>query len=184
MEPPPGAGLSLAVSSAKSVSVIFTSLLSVLSCNIYSMILSSGLKGPSSSSPIDLTAIFINSFSETPVERCCFFRKYFPASSIAFNGINPTSSLPVTRIPLASAFLHTSSKAICTGVTLILVRFMEIWAMPYSSIYQPMAFTDFKCTGNEQVCHFICHSFPFSIFLGLLHAHQMQSHWPFVLKWY
>ena len=46
--------------------------------------------------------------------------KYFlekQQRSMAFNGINPTSSLPVTRIPLSPALLHTSSNAICRGVT-------------------------------------------------------------------
>jgi len=111
------------------------------------MIFSRGSKGPSSSSPIDLTAILINSLFATPVDRFCFFKKYLPASSMAFRGTSPTSSEPLTRMPRASAFLHTSSKATCTGVMEILVRFMEICATPYSSINQPMALTSFSEPG-------------------------------------
>ena len=66
---------------------------------------------------------------------------------MAFNGITPTNSEPVTRIPRSCALRHTSSKASCTEVTEISVKFMEIWAIPYSSINQPMAFTDFKVPG-------------------------------------
>ena len=116
-----------------------------------------GLKGFKSSSPMDLMAILISSSLSTPTERCCFNRKYFPASSMACRGMSPTSSEPVTRIPRSAAFLHTSSKAMCTGVMLMLVRFMLIWATPYSSMNQPMAFTDFSVPG-------IITGFPFSSF--------------------
>src|SRR5688572_17908947 len=149
IDPPPGAGLSLAVSSAKSLNDISTSRVSVLLFKRYSIILSSGLKGASSSSPKDLIAILISSFSDTPTDRCCFFKKYLPASSNDCRGTSPTSSLPVTRIPLLSAFLHTSSNAMCTGVIRILVRFMDIWATPYSSINHPIAFTAFRLPGIE-----------------------------------
>ena len=147
IEPPPGAGDSEAVSSAKSARFISTSLAAASSSIMYSMIFSFGSKVLRSSIPIDFTAIFNNSFIETPLDRFCFSRKYFPASSMACSGISPTNSDPVTLIPRASAFLHTSSKAICTGVMLMFVRFMEIWASPYSSMNQPIAFTDFSEPG-------------------------------------
>ena len=53
----------------------------------------------------------------------------------------------MTRTPLSSAFLHTSSKATCTGVTPIFVRFIDICANPYSGIYHPMALTAFSDPG-------------------------------------
>jgi hypothetical protein len=61
--------------------------------------------------------------------------------------MRPTSSDPVTLTPRSSALRHTSSKATCTGVTPILVRFIEICAKPYSGIYHPMAFTAFSDPG-------------------------------------
>ena len=76
MEPPPGAGDSLAVSSANSAQVMSTSFLRLSSAaSRYSITFSSGLKGFRSSSPIDLTAIRMISLSAMPVERCCFARK-------------------------------------------------------------------------------------------------------------
>ena len=90
------------------------------------MIRSCGLKGDNSSKPIVLMAILMSSLSETPTERCCFTKKYFPASINDFNGTNPTNSEPVTRIPRSVAFLQTSSKAMCKGVILIFVRFIDI----------------------------------------------------------
>ena len=122
--------------------------------SIYSIIFSFGLNGFRSSRPIDFTAILSNSFSETPTERLCFLRKYFPASSIACKGINPTNSEPVTLIPLSSAFLNVSSKAIWTGVILIFVKFIEIWAIPYSSINQPIPLTHFNDPGIITVLPF------------------------------
>ena len=56
IEPPPGAGDSLDVIFANSVIVFFDKLL-FFSSIMYSMILESGLKGPNSSKPNDLTAI-------------------------------------------------------------------------------------------------------------------------------
>ena len=50
------------------------------------MILSSGLNGESSFSPIVFIAIFTSSFSETPEDLFCFSRKNFPASVSDFNG--------------------------------------------------------------------------------------------------
>ena len=125
------------------------------SSRIYSMIFFFGSKGYNSSNPNDLTAILISSLSDTPVERCCLRRKYRPASNIAFNGSTPTSSEPVTRMPRSAALRQTSSKASCMEVTEISVRFIEIWAIPYSSINQPIAFTDFRLPG-------IITGFPFS----------------------
>ncbi len=76
MEPPPGAGDSLAVSSAKPSHVRSTSFLRLSSAaSRYSITFSSGLKGFRSLKPIDLTAILISSLSARPVERCCFLRK-------------------------------------------------------------------------------------------------------------
>ncbi len=123
-----------------------TSLLSEASSK-YSIILSLGWKGFNSSKPIDLIAILISSSLSTPTERCCLRKKYLPASSMASKGMSPTNSEPVTRIPLAVAFLSTSSKAICVGVMLIFVRFIEICATPYSSINQPIPFTAFSAPG-------------------------------------
>ena len=51
----------------------------------------------------------MSSALETPKERCCFARKYLPASNKQSKGKRPTNSEPVTRIPLLSAFLQTSS---------------------------------------------------------------------------
>ena len=106
----------------------------------YSITFSSGRKGFRSSSPIDLTAMRTISSSAIPVERRCLRRKWRPASTSARLGTRPTISVPVTRTPRASALRHTSSKATCRGVTAISVRFIETCAMPYSSIYHPMAF--------------------------------------------
>ena len=44
-------------------------------------------------------------------------------------------------------FFHTSSKASCRLQILRLVRFIDIWATPYSSINHPIAFTDFRVPG-------------------------------------
>ena len=160
MDPPPGAGDSEAVSLAKPSKVIPTSFASFSFANRYSIIFSLGLNGFRSSSPKDFIAITTSSSSEMPTERCCLRKKYLPASVIALRGINPTSSEPVTRIPRSWAFRHDSSKATCTGVILILVRFIETWAMPYSSMNQPIALQAF----NEPSFQI---SLPFSSFLIL-----------------
>ena len=76
------------------------------------MIFSLGLKSSNSSNPIVLMAILMISESSIPNDLFCFFKKYLPASSMDFNGINPTSSDPVTLKPLSCAFLHTSSNTI------------------------------------------------------------------------
>ena len=70
---------------------------------------------------------------------------------MAFLGTNPTISVPVTRIPLAAAQRHTSSKATCKGVTLRLVMFIDTCAIPYSSINHPMALVHFNVPGCMMV---------------------------------
>ena len=121
----------------------------------YSITFSLGLNGLRSSRPIDLTAIFMISSSDMPVERLCFSRKYFPASIRDFLGTSPTISVPVTLIPRAAAARHTSSNALCSGVALMSVMFIDTWAMPYSSMYQPIALHPFSVPGIMTV-------FPFS----------------------
>ena len=100
-----------------------------------------------SSSPIDLIAIFIISASGMPVDLCCFSRKYFPASIRLRLGSRPIISVPLTLSPLACAALHTSSKALCSGVALMSVMFIDTCAMPYSSMYQPIALQPFSVPG-------------------------------------
>ena len=99
IEPPPGAGLSDAVS-CKNVDkprlTNFESLLFIL----YSIIFSLGSNKEISFNPIDFIAIFMISISDIPVDLCCLIKKYFPASNIDFNGIKPTNSEPVTLTPL------------------------------------------------------------------------------------
>ena len=77
--PPPGAGDSDAVSSAKPFTVILTSLSlaasSAGSAIRYSMTFSRGSKGLRSSRPMLLIAILRSSLSDTPTLRCCFSRK-------------------------------------------------------------------------------------------------------------
>ena len=68
---------------------------------------------------------------------------------MACSGTSPTSSDPVTRSPRSVARATTSSKATCTGVTEMFVRFIEIWAIPYSSMYQPMPLTHFSEPGIQ-----------------------------------
>ena len=149
MVPPPGAGLSRDVSSANPFTLRLTSFFAsaALSSIMNSITFSCGLKGFRSSSPIDLMAIFMMSSSGMPVERCCFSKKYLPASMSVFFGTRPTISVPVTLTPRAAAARHTSSKATCRGVTLRLVMFIDTWAIPYSSINQPMAFVAFSVPG-------------------------------------
>ena len=131
-----------------------------VSSNRYSMTFSLGLKGFKSSSPMDLIAIFIISSSGIPVERFCFLRKYAPASVSVRFGIKPTISVPVTRIPLFCAHRQTSSKAMWSGVVLILVMFIDTCAIPYSSINQPIALVSFRVPGIMMIS-------PFSFFIGL-----------------
>ena len=113
----------------------------------YSITFSSGLNGRRSSSPIDLMAIFSMSSLGIPAERCCLARKYLPASRSAHSGMSPTISVPVTRSPRFWAQRHTSSKALCSGVSLILVMFIDTWAMPYSSMNHPIAFVPLSVPG-------------------------------------
>ena len=161
IEPPPGAGDSLAVSSAKPLQVRSTSLFFLLSASSrYSITFSSGLNGARSLSPMLWMAILSSSLSETPVERCCLRRKYLPASMSELRGTRPTISVPVTRTPRAAAARHTSSKATCSGVCLMSVMFIDTWAMPYSGMYQPMALVPFSVPGIMIVL-------PFSSFIGL-----------------
>jgi len=51
------------------------------------------------------------SFSDIPKDLPCFFKKYFPASTNTFLGTKPTSSEPVTLIPLLAALSTQASKA-------------------------------------------------------------------------
>ena len=155
IEPPPGAGDSDAVSSVNPFRVRSTSFFLLSSSRMYSIIFFFGSKGYSSSRPMDFTAILIISLSEIPVDLFCLCKKYLPASSIALSGTTPTNSEPVTRNPRSCAFLDASSKAMCMGVIEISVRLIEIWAMPYSSINQPMALQALRLPG-------IHISFPFS----------------------
>ena len=111
------------------------------------MIRSSGLNGASSFSPSERIAVRISSCSDTPSERCCFRRKYRPASSIVCSGTSPTSSDPVTRMPRAPAARTTSSKATCSGVTLRSTRFIDTCARSYSAMYHPIAFTALSVPG-------------------------------------
>ena len=96
-----------------------------------------------------LSAIFSSSLSLTPTLRPCFSRKYRPASISTLLGTRPTISVPVTLSPRAWAFAHTSSKALCSGVALMSVMFMLTWAMPYSSMYQPMALQPLRVPGIQ-----------------------------------
>ncbi len=88
------------------------------------------------------------SSSGIPTERCCLARKYLPASMSVRFGVSPTISVPVTRIPRFWAQRHTSSKATCSGVTLMSVMFIDTCAIPYSSIYQPIALVAFSVPGS------------------------------------
>ena len=129
------------------------------------MIFFCGSNGANSSKPKDFTAIFINSLSFTPTLRCCFLKKYLPASNNASNGTKPTNSLPVTLKPRAVALSQAVSKTLCSGVSYMLVKLMEICATPYSSINQPIAFTDFNKPASHKgfpAASFIV--FPFSSF--------------------
>ena len=105
-------------------------------------------------------AILMMSSSGIPVERCCFFKKYVPASRSVRLGIRPTISVPVTRMPRFCAQRQTSSKATWRGVTLMSVIFIDTCAMPYSSMYQPIAFVAFNVPGCIMTS-------PFSSFIGL-----------------
>ena len=115
MVPPPGAALSRLVSSANALTVALIRRVgepALCASSIrYSITFSRALNGFRSSSPIDLTAILMMSSSGMPVERCCFSRKYFPASMSVRLGTSPTISVPVTRMPRLFAQRHTSSKA-------------------------------------------------------------------------
>ena len=165
MLPPPGAGLSLAVSLAKATKFMSINFFDESSCITYSMIFFFGSNGVNSSNPILFTAIFINSSSLIPTLLCCFTKKYFPASSIDFRGTKPTNSLPVTLIPLACARSTAASNAMCKGVMLMFVRFIEICAIPYSSINQPIAFTLFNKPGSRTSAPLASNTFfPFSSF--------------------
>ena len=161
MVPPPGAGDSRDVSSAKPFTVRSISFFDLFSSSKrYSITFSRGLNSFRSSKPIDLMAICKMSSSGIPVERFCFLKKYLPASINVRFGIKPTISVPVTRMPRFCAQRQTSSKATCNGVTLMLVIFIETCAMPYSSMNQPIAFVPFSVPGIMIV-------FPFSSFIGL-----------------
>jgi hypothetical protein len=62
-------------------------------------------------------------------------------------GTKPTSSDPVTRMPRERALSSQASKATCSGVTSRSVRFMEIWAQPYSGIDHPSPRTALSMPG-------------------------------------
>ena len=64
-------------------------------------------------------------------------------------GTRPTISAPVTRRPRAAAARETSSKATCRGVASMSVMFMDTCAMPYSSMYQPMALVPLSVPGIQ-----------------------------------
>ena len=66
-------------------------------------------------------------------------------------GTSPTISVPVTRSPLAAAALQTSSKATWSGVAFMSVMFMDTCAIPYSSMYQPIALQPFSVPGIQMV---------------------------------
>lgn len=151
MEPPPGAADSDAVSAAKARQLILVrrsaAAFSSSSSSRYSITFSFGSKGLRSSRPIDLTAILIISSSDMPTDLCCFSRKYLPASMRLRFGTSPTISVPVTLSPLACAARQTSSKALWRGVALMSVMFIDTWAMPYSSMYQPIALQPLSVPG-------------------------------------
>ena len=111
------------------------------------MIFSLGSNGFNSLNPIERIPISISSSSEAPSDHCCLRRKYFPASTRHFFGSMPTTSDPVTRKPRLVAASLQASNAACKGVSSMFVRFMETCAIPYSSTYQPMAFTCFNIPG-------------------------------------
>ena len=130
-EPPPGAGDSEAVSSTKSATRQVDSRLRAPRPRVaYSMIFSSGSNGVSSSRPSDfdrdLDQLRVGD-ADASAAACAGSSARRRAS--ARSGIRPTISEPVTRMPRASARRHTSSKATCTGVTQMLVRFIEICAI-------------------------------------------------------
>ena len=124
------------------------------------MTFSSGLNGRSSSSPMLRMAIRMISASGMPVERCCLCRKWRPASMRARFGTSPTISVPATRTPRASAARATSSNARWSGVAAMSVMFIDTCAIPYSSMYQPMALVPLSVPGIIIVL-------PFSSFTGL-----------------
>ena len=78
IEPPPGAGDSLAVSSAKAAHVMSTSLFTPFlssASSMYSITFSSGLNSLRVDSPMLSIAMRTSSLSGTPVERFCLRRK-------------------------------------------------------------------------------------------------------------
>src|SRR5207249_2399991 len=146
-EPPPGAGESLNVSLQNSRRFIFDSDFLESDSILNSMTFSFGSKGFTSLNPIDRTAMSISSSSEAPSDHFCLRRKYLPASTRHFFGTMPTISDPVTRRPRLLADSTQASKATCKGVSSMFVRFMDTCAIPYSSTYQPMAFTCLNIPG-------------------------------------
>src|SRR6266550_6593218 len=140
-EPPPGAGESLSVSLQNSRKFIFSSDFLESDSILNSITFSFGSKGFNSLNPIDRTAMSISPSSEAPSDHFCLRRKYLPASNRHFFGTMPTISDPVTLRPRLLADSTQASNATCKGVSSMFVRFMETCAIPYSSTYQPMAFT-------------------------------------------
>src|SRR5437867_513281 len=146
-DPPPGAGESPNVSSQNSRRFMFNNDFLESDSILNSITFSFGSKGFSSLNPIDRTAMSISSSLEAPSEHFCLRRKYLPASTRLFFGTMPTISDPVTRRPRLLADSTQASNATCKGVCSMFVRFMETCAIPYSSTYQPMAFTCFNIPG-------------------------------------
>src|SRR6266478_1682383 len=146
-EPPPGAGESLSVSLQNWRKFIFKSDFLETDSILNSITFSFGSKGFSSLNPIERIAMSIRSSSAAPSDHFCLRRKYLPASTKHFLGTMPTISDPVTRKPRLLAASAQASNAACKGVSSIFVRFMETWAIPYSSTYHPMAFTCFNVPG-------------------------------------
>ena len=142
-EPPPGAGLSLAVSSAKPSTVMRS--MRHLGFRLAQPVLDDPLLGIERCQLVEAQrlriAILTSSCSGTPSERCCFRRKWRPASSRARERDQPdqlgAGDPDAARLGLPA----TSSNATCSGVTTRSVRFIDTWAMPYSAMYQPIAFT-------------------------------------------
>ena len=125
-EPPPGAGESLNVSLQNSRKFIFArEFFGSADSILNSITFSFGSKGFSSLKPIERMAMSINSSSDTPSDHFCLRKKYRPASTRHFFGTMPTISEPVTRRPRLAADSQHASNAMCTGVSSILVRFID-----------------------------------------------------------
>ena len=101
----------------------------------------------------------INSSSDAPSDHFCFRKKYRPASVRHFFGTIPTISEPVTRKPRLIADSTQASNATCSGVSSMLVKFIETCAIPYSFTNQPIAFTCFNIPGKRTGLPFASRTF-------------------------